>query len=161
MKFSDLWPRAAGTATSASSTEREPVLPKRQTLNGPRELPETLAECQVLEEELCRDAIRLECQIGLAEGAAKSEGRYSDPSWYHRAKAALKHLQRDRQRLMAHMKNLRIDDRRTDPAWNSYDRILVRLLADHVPREVMEECRELAHAQVDRLRMALEGGKAP
>lgn len=95
MKLSDLWPRAgagkpATPVVSVTVTKRggaEQAVATGNTLvpsnapRGPTELPATLAECEVLEETLARDAIRLECQIGVVEGVAKAEKRYAEP-WF-------------------------------------------------------------------------------
>lgn len=141
MKLSDLWPRSTPSAVTpkrdagitVTVTKRADAVEKRPVLNGPRELPSTLPECELLEEELCRDAIRLECQIGIVKGKSQAGGEYADPVLYHKATAALKHIQRDRQRLAVHMKQLRIEARRTDPHWQSRDQILIRALRKELP----------------------------
>jgi len=119
---------------------------------GPVQLPATLAECEVLEETLARDAIRLECQIGVAEGTAKAEKRYADPAWFHRAKAALKYINRDRQRLMVHMKALRIEVRRNCPAWQARDKAILRELNARVPKEVFDECVRVVDEDLEAMR---------
>lgn len=147
MKLSDLWPRAgAGKSATpvvsvtvtkragaqqptASGNTSEPAAGPR----GPIELPHTLAQCEVLEETLCRDAIRLECQIGQAKGRAVAEGKYANPDWYHRAKAALKHINRDRQRLVQHMKALRIEARLADQQVE--DRLILDVVKEALPAE--------------------------
>ncbi|MFT8232403.1 hypothetical protein ACLNBI_12700 [Pseudomonas guariconensis] len=121
-------------------------------LRGPVELPATLAECEVLEEALARDAIRLECQIGVAEGTAKAEKRYADPVWFHRAKAALKHINRDRQRLMQHMKALRIEAKRNCPLWQARDKAILRELNARVPKEVFDECVRAVDEELEMMR---------
>ncbi|WP_145186056.1 hypothetical protein [Pseudomonas sp. URMO17WK12:I11] len=147
MKLSDLWPRAgagksATPVVSVTVTKRagaeQPIasgkIPGPDTgPRGPIELPATLAQCEVLEETLCRDAIRLECQIGQAKGRAVSEGKYADPDWYHRAKAALKHINRDRQRLMVHMKALRTEARLKDQQVE--DRLILDVIKEALPAE--------------------------
>lgn len=166
MKLSDLWPRAgAGKSATpvlsvtvtkragaeqpiASGNTAEPATSPR----GPIELPATLAQCEVLEETLCRDAIRLECQIGVAEGLAKAEKRYADPVWYHRAKAALKHINRDRQRLMQHMKALRVEARRNCPAWQARDKAILRELNARVPKEVFDDCVRVVDEDLEVIR---------
>lgn len=162
MKLSDLWPRAgAGKSATpvvsvkvtkragaeqpiASGNTPEPATGPR----GPIELPATLALCEVLEETLCRDAIRLECQIGQAKGRAVSEGKYANPDWYHRAKAALKHINRDRQRLMQHMRALRVEARRNCPAWQARDKAILRELNTRVSKELFDECVRVADQEV-------------
>lgn len=166
MKLSDLWPRAgagklATPIVSVCVTRRVGTEPPVATGNtpaptsaprGPVVLPATLAECEVLEEVLCRDAIRLECQIGQAKGKAVAEGKYANPDWYHRAKAALKHINRDRQRLMQHMKALRVEARRNCPAWQARDKAILRELNARVPKEVFDECVRVVDEDLEVLR---------
>lgn len=162
MKLSDLWPRAgagksATPVVSVKVTKRagaeQPIASGNtpEPATGPRgsiELPATLALCEVLEETLCRDAIRLECQIGQAKGRAVSEGKYANPDWYHRAKAALKHINRDRQRLVQHMRALRVEARRNCPAWQARDKAILRELNTRVPKELFDECVRVADQEV-------------
>lgn len=162
MKLSDLWPRAgagkpATSVVSVTVAKRAGAeLGTAQSANsgprGPVELPATLAECEALEETLARDAIRLECQIGVAEGTAKAEGRYADPTWYHRAKAALKHINRDRQRLMVHLKVLRTEARRADPIWQGRDQELIRELKSKMNWEDFDECVRAVEARMEARR---------
>ncbi|MVF50601.1 hypothetical protein F9Z43_15005 [Pseudomonas monteilii] len=162
MKLSDLWPghkppvrTPARPVVSVAVTKRVATADASAPGNAPRgpvELPANLAECEVLEETLARDAIRLECQIGVAEGTAKAEKRYADPVWFHRAKAALKHINRDRQRLMVHMKALRIEARRNCPAWQARDRAILRELNARVSKEVFEECVRVVDEDLEALR---------
>nr|WP_314614898.1 hypothetical protein [uncultured Pseudomonas sp.] len=166
MKLSDLWPgrkpparTPAKPVLSVTVTKRagaeQPTTATQSSssgLRGPVELPSTLAECEVLEEALARDAIRLECQIGVAEGTAKAEKRYADPVWFHRAKAALKHINRDRQRLMQHMKALRIEAKRNSPAWQARDKAILRELNARVPKEVFDECVRVVDEELEMMR---------
>ncbi|MCO7523962.1 hypothetical protein NJH54_05485 [Pseudomonas asiatica] len=138
----------APAPTSMSKNEQLPTTAPR----GPVALPATLAECEVLEETLARDAIRLECQIGVAEGTAKAEKRYADPTWYHRAKAALKHINRDRQRLMQHMKALRVEQRRNCPAWQARDKAILRELNARVSKELYDECVRVVDEELEMMR---------
>ncbi|GJB83967.1 hypothetical protein KAM380_084320 [Aeromonas caviae] len=168
MKLSDLWPghkpparTPAKPVVSVTVTKRAGAEPPVASGNtpapapsprGPVELPPTLVECEELEEILARDAIRLECQIGVAEGKAKAEKRYADPVWFHRAKAALKHINRDRQRLTQHMKALRIEARRNCPAWQARDKAILRELNARVPKEVFDECVRVVDEELEVLR---------
>ncbi|MBP5054337.1 hypothetical protein [Pseudomonas chlororaphis] len=120
-------------------------------LNGPRELPDTLEACEALEEELSRNSIQLECQLGIVKGKSQADGEYADPSWYHRANAALKHIRRDRQRLLVHMKQLRIGARRTDPHWQSRDQMLIRALRNELPEGRFDQI-------VEEVEMNIEAG---
>ena len=124
----------------------------RPSLNGPREMPSTLVECEILDEELSRDSIRLECQLGVVKGKSQANGEYADPVWYHRANAALKHIRRDRQRLLMHMKQLRTEARRTDPYWQSRDQMLIRALRNELPEgrfdQIVEEVEQIIEAGI-------------
>lgn len=168
MKLSDLWPGHKPPALMPSAPVVSVTVTKRAgaeraiatgstpapaaTPRGPVELPATLAECEVLEETLARDAIRLECQIGQAKGRAVAEGKYADPDWYHRARAALKHINRDRQRLTQHMKALRVEARRNCPAWQARDKAILRELNARVPKEVFDECVRVVDEELEVLR---------
>ncbi len=168
MKLSNLWPghkptvrTPARPVVSVAVTKRagagQPVATGNTPASicaprGPAELPATLAECEVLEEVLCRDAIRLECQIGQAKAKAVTEGQYADANWYHRAKAALKHINRDRQRLMQHMKSLRVEARRNCPAWQARDKAILRELNARVPKEVFDECVRVVDEELEMVR---------
>lgn len=163
MQLSDFWPgrKHANSVVSVTVTKRagpeQPVAsgntPEPATgPRGPIELPATLAQCEVLEETLCRDAIRLECQIGQAKGRAVSEGKYANPDWYHRAKAALKHINRDRQRLVQHMRALRVEERRNCPAWQVRDKALLRELNARVSKELYDECVRVVDQDLEAIR---------
>lgn len=168
MKLSDLWPGhkppartpakpvVSVTVTKRAGAEQPVATGNTPALsNGPRgpvELPATLPECAALEEVLCRDAIRLECQLGQAKGKAKAEGFYADPNWYHRAKAALKHINRDRQRLMQHMRALRVEARRNSPAWQARDKAILRELSARVPKDVFDDCVRAVDDELEMIR---------
>lgn len=153
MNLSKLWPRAKkASATMTITVSSRPVVKdKRPTLNGPRELPDNLPECEQLDEELLRDSIRLECQIGIVRGKSQAEGEYADPNWYHKANAALKYLRHDRQRLLVHMKQLRTAARRTDPHWQGRDQALIRALREELPEGRFEQI-------VEEIEMNIEAG---
>lgn len=125
-----------------SNSNRAPVI-------GPRLMPATLPECEILDEELSRDSIRLECQLGVVKGKSQADGEYADPVWYHRATAALKHIRRDRQRLMVHMKQLKIEARRTDPHWQSRDQAIIRALRNELPPGRFEQIVESVELNIE------------
>lgn len=142
-------PLAGGLVITVS--KRSDVAVRRQPQIGPCDMPATLAECDALEERLCRDSIRLECQLGIVKGKSQAEGEYADPHWYHKASAALKHIKRDRQRLAVHMKQLRIAARRTDPHWQGRDQALIRALRNEMPEGRFEQI-------VEEVEMNIEAG---
>lgn len=153
MNLSKLWPRATPGPASIkiAVTTRTDVAVRHQPKIGPCDMPETLAECDALEERLCRDSIRLECQLGIVKGKSQADGEYADPHWYHKASAALKHIKRDRQRLAAHMKQLRISARRADPHWQGRDQALIRALREELPEGRFEQI-------VEEIEMNIEAG---
>ena len=153
MNLSKLWPRAtpAPASMTIAVTKRTDVAVRRQPKIGPCDMPETLTECEALEERLCRDSIRLECQLGIVKGKSHADGEYADPHWYHKASAALKHIKRDRQRLAVHMKQLRIAARRTDPQWQGRDQALIRALRNEMPEGRFEQI-------VEEVEMNIEAG---
>lgn len=153
MNLSKLWPRATPSPASMTVvvTKRADVPVRRHPEIGPCDMPETLTECDALEERLCRDSIRLECQLGIVKGKSQAEGEYADPRWYHKASAALKHIKRDRQRLAVHMKQLRIAARRTDPQWQGRDQALIRALRNEMPEGRFEQI-------VEEVEMNIEAG---
>lgn len=153
MNLSKLWPRAtpAPASMTIAVTKRTDVAVRHQPKIGPCDMPETLTECDALEERLCRDSIRLECQLGIVKGKSQADGEYADPHWYHKASAALKHIKRDRQRLAVHMKQLRIAARRTDPHWQGRDQALIRALREELPEGRFEQI-------VEEIEMNIEAG---
>lgn len=132
-------------------TKRSDVATRRQSKIGPCDMPATLTECDALEERLCRDSIRLECQLGIVKGKSQADGEYADPHWYHKASAALKHIKRDRQRLAVHMKQLRIVARRTDANWQGRDQALIRALREELPEGRFDQI-------VEEVEMNIEAG---
>ena len=153
MNLSKLWPRAtpAPASMTIAVTKRTDVAVLRKPKIGPCDMPETLTECDALEERLCRDSIRLECQLGIVKGKSQADSEYADPHWYHKASAALKHIKRDRQRLAVHMKQLRIAARRTDPHWQGRDQALIRALRNEMPEGRFEQI-------VEEVEMNIEAG---
>lgn len=137
------------TTMVVTVSKRTDLAPPQHKPAGPCAMPATMVECEELDERLCRDAIRLECQLGIVKGKSHSEGEFADPTWYHKANAALKHLRRDRQRLVAHMKQLRIDARRADVHWSSRDQRLIRALRDELPPGRFDEIVEDVETEIE------------
>lgn len=98
--------------------------------NGPIQLPNTLEECEALRDQLDADATRIKLQIDKAKGNAAQHGKYSDSNWYSRATAALRYMNKDRQRLQEHMARLR--SRAGVMASKNYDQILIYTLREMV-----------------------------
>ncbi|CAI3808222.1 TPA: hypothetical protein ACHTCR_004466 [Pseudomonas putida] len=149
MKLSDLWPRAgagksATPVVSVSVSKRagagQPVAtgntPKlaepHQRLVGPRELPDTLEACEALHEQLVADAIRLE--LSLAQAVERAiQGTPYDRAWYNRAKAALKHINHDRARLLYRCGQLRKEAK--VHAQQHMDRVILDVIKESMPAD--------------------------
>lgn len=151
MKLFDLWPGHKSPArtpgrpvVSVSVTRRagaeQPVAtgntPKHSEahprLVGPRELPETLEACEALHEQLVSDAIRLELALSQAQEGA-IQGRPYDRSWYNRAKAALKHINHDRTRLLYRCGQLRKEAKAHTQ--QHMDRIILDVIKEAMPAD--------------------------
>ncbi|CAB5637210.1 Uncharacterised protein [Pseudomonas putida] len=165
MKLSDLWPRAgagksATPVVSVSVSKRagagQPVAtgntPKpegvHQRLVGPRELPETLEACEALHEQLVADAIRLE--LSLAQAVERAiQGTPYDRAWYNRAKAALKHLNHDRTRLLYRCGQMRKEAKAQSQL--HMDRVILDVIKESMPADQF-----LGFVRIAEARMAQE-----
>lgn len=99
---------------------------------GPRELPETLEACEALHEQLVADAIRLE--LSLAQAVERAiQGTPYDRAWYNRAKAALKHLNHDRTRLLYRCGQLRKEAKAH--AQQHMDRVILDVIKESMPAD--------------------------
>lgn len=155
MKLSDLWPRAgagkpatpvvsvtvnkrAGAKQAPSMLENE-QLPATSAptsahprLVGPRDLPDTLEACEALHEQLVTDSIRLELALSQAQEGAV-QGRPYDRSWYNRAKAALKHINHDRTRLLYRCGQMRKEAKAQ--AQQHMDRAILDVIKEAMPAD--------------------------
>ena len=69
-----------------------------------RTLPETTPDARRLQLAVLDDSIaRIRTQIAAADLERQARGKKIDPSWFHRAKTALRHLQRERAEVLATM----------------------------------------------------------
>ncbi|WP_137188363.1 hypothetical protein [Pseudomonas asiatica] len=165
MNLSNFWPRAgagksATPVVSVSVTKRtgaeQPVAtgntPKpegvHQRLVGPRELPETLEACEALHEQLVADAIRLE--LSLAQAVERAiQGTPYDRAWYNRAKAALKHLNHDRTRLLYRCGQMRKEAKAQSQL--HMDRVILDVIKESMPADQF-----LGFVRIAEARMAQE-----
>ncbi len=148
MKLSDLWPGHKPPARMPSAPVVSVIVTKRAGagqpvatgnaqapnagLRGPIELPATLAECEALHEQLVTDAIRLELALAQAqEGAA--QGIPYNRSWYNRAKAALKHINHDRTRLLYRCGQLRKEAKAHSQ--QHMDRVILDVIKESMPAD--------------------------
>lgn len=164
MKLSDLWPghkpparTPAKPVVSVTVAKRagaeQPVAsgntPKpegvHQRLVGPRELPETLEACEALHEQLVADSIRLELALAQAQEGA-IQGRPYDRSWYNRAKAALKHINHDRTRLLYRCGQLRKEAK--VHAQQHMDRVILDVIKEAIPADQFLGFVRLAEARM-------------
>ncbi|KGK24338.1 hypothetical protein [Pseudomonas plecoglossicida] len=162
MNLSNFWPRAGAgkTATpvvSVSVTKRagagQPVATGNAQapnagLRGPIELPATLAECEALHEQLVTDAIRLE--LSLAQAVERAiQGTPYDRGWYNRAKAALKHINHDRTRVLYRCGQLRKEAKQQ--AQQGLDRMILDVIKESMPADQF-----LGFVRIAEARMAQE-----
>ncbi|MBZ3665999.1 hypothetical protein [Pseudomonas monteilii] len=146
MKLSDLWPggKPATPVVSVTVTKRagaeQPVAtgntPKpaeaHPRLVGPRDLPDTLEACETLHEQLVGDAIRLE--LSLAQAVERAiQGTPYDRGWYNRAKAALKHINHDRTRVLYRCGQLRKEAKQQ--AQQGLDRMILDVIKESMPAD--------------------------
>lgn len=149
MNLSNFWPRAgagkpATPVVSVSVTRRtgaeQPVAtgntPKpaeaHPRLAGPRDLPDTLEACETLHEQLVGDAIRLE--LSLAQAVERAiQGTPYDRGWYNRAKAALKHINHDRTRVLYRCGQLRKEAKQQ--AQQGLDRMILDVIKESMPAD--------------------------
>jgi hypothetical protein len=65
-------------------------------------LPQTTPDMRRLRLAALDDSIaRIRTQIAAADLERQAKGKKIDPSWFHRAKTAMRHLQRERAELLA------------------------------------------------------------
>ncbi len=114
----------------------------------PLVMPETLAECELVMERLSANCTAIRSQVDAARAGVKTDGRYADAGWFHRASTALRWMNRDRQRLQDHMAKLRRAEKQK--LVQQRDALLIAFLREHVSPEVFQAC-------VDKTR-ALAGG---
>ncbi|KAB5626264.1 hypothetical protein F7234_03765 [Pseudomonas putida] len=159
MKLSDLWPRS-GAGKSAipvvsvrvakRAGAEKPVATgdtpaPSNTLRGPVDLPATLSECEALHEQLVTDSIRLELALAQALDGA-NQGTPYDRGWYNRAKAALKHMNHDRARLLKRCGEMRRDAKAQSQL--QMDRVLLDLIKESMPADQFLGFVRIAEARV-------------
>lgn len=149
MNLSNFWPRAgagksatpvvsvsvakrAGAAQPVATGNTPKLSEAHPRLVGPRELPETLEACEALHEQLVSDAIRLELALSQAQEGAV-QGRPYDRSWYNRAKAALKHINHDRTRLLYRCGQLRKEAK--IQTQQHLDRVILDVIKEALPAD--------------------------
>lgn len=164
MKLFDLWPghkppartptrpvvsvtvtKRAGAELSVATGNAPKPAEAHPRLVGPRELPETLEACEALHEQLVSDAIRLELALSQAQEGA-IQGRPYDRSWYNRAKAALKHINHDRTRLLYRCGQLRKEAK--VHAQQHMDRVILDVIKEAIPADQFLGFVRLAEARM-------------
>ena len=70
------------------------------------ELPPTREACRARLVELQNDVAAIKTQIAAADLERQERRRAVDPRWFHRAKTALRHKQREIAELQVHMSSL-------------------------------------------------------
>lgn len=151
MKLFDLWPghkppartpdrpvvsvtvtKRAGVEQPVATGNAPKLAEAHPRLVGPRELPETLEACESLHEQLVSDAIRLKLALSQAQECAV-QGRPYDRSWYNRAKAALKHINHDRTRLLYRCGQMRKEAKAQSQL--HMDRVILDVIKESMPAD--------------------------
>lgn len=159
MKLSDFWPRAGAgkpetpvvsvTVTKRAGAE-QPVATGNTPVpsnapRGPIELPASLAECEALHEQLVTDAIRLELALDQAQADA-AQGIPYNRSWYNRAKAALKHINHDRTRLLYRCGQMRKEAKLR--SHQGLDRVILDVIKESLPADQFMGFVRIAEARM-------------
>lgn len=118
---------------------------------GPIELPATLAECEALHERLVTDSIRLELALSQAQESS-TQGRPYDRSWYNRARAALKHINHDRTRLLYRCGQLRKEAK--TQTQQHLDRVILDVIKEALPADQF-----MGYVRIAEARAASGAGK--
>lgn len=113
-----------------------------EKLTGPRPMPDTVAGCVEMEQYLTERIISLDATLADARVSARVQGVYADPSWFHRANVALKHLKHDRQRVVHHVAQLRKADRVS--ASKGFNQVLLDVLREKVGDVMFQNCVKIA-----------------
>ncbi|WP_395589400.1 hypothetical protein [Pseudomonas sp. TR47] len=161
MKLSDLWPGRKPPARTPAKPVVSVIVTKRAGagqpvatgnaqapnagLRGPIELPATLAECEALHEQLVTEAIRLELALDQAQADA-AQGIPYNRSWYNRAKAALKHINHDRARLLYRCGQLRKEAK--THAQQHMDRVILDVIKESLPADQFMGFVRIAEARM-------------
>jgi hypothetical protein len=112
---------------------------------GESELPKTRPECQRRIAELRDDVAAIKAQIAAADIDRQAAGGRTDARWFHRAKTALRHRQREIDALVAHAATL------PDPRRETFKDCLIAVVREDYDdpewQEVLEEARRRQAAQ--------------
>lgn len=114
--------------------------------HGPIALPETLEECQALMDRIATETTSLKLRLDTVKAQARMEGIYQDSSWFNRATAALRHLNRDRQRLQEHAAKIRREQ--TSKAHLRRDQVLIAVMREKLGAEEFAACVAIAEARL-------------
>lgn len=121
-------------------------LDDREQMHGPIALPETLAECEVLMDRIATNTTKLKLRLDTAKTQARTEGVFQESGWFHRATAALRHLNRDRQRLQEHAAKLRREQ--TSKTHLRRDQVLIAVMRERLGAEEFAACAAVADARL-------------
>ena len=110
----------------------------------------TRAECQARIALLQDEIAAIRAQIATADLDRQAEGRRMDPRWFHRAKTALRHRQRELAGLTQHLAAL--------PAGPSRKERLKDALIEVLRDDYDDATWQRALAEAKRLQLEREGG---
>jgi hypothetical protein len=116
----------------------------------PGNAPPTRSACQARIAELQDDIAAIKAQIAAADLDRQARERRMDPRWFHRAKTALRHRQRELAEVTAHMARL--------PAGPSRQSRFKDALIEVLREDYDDEAWQRALTEAKRLQLEREGG---
>lgn len=117
-----------------------------EKLKGPINLPNTMHECEQLMERLAAESTNLKLQLDHARAKVATTGEYAPSGWFNRASAALRYMNRDRQRLQEHMAKLRRADK--ENVAQAYDAVLIATLREIVGESIFHRAEKIANSRL-------------
>lgn len=116
----------------------------------PGNAPPARAACQARIAELQDGIAAIKAQIATADLDRQARGRPMDPRWFHRAKTALRHRQRELAELTAHMATL--------PAGPSRQSRFKDALIEVLREDYDDAAWQRALTEAERVQLEREGG---
>lgn len=117
---------------------------------GNAALPPSRSACQARIALLQDEIAAIKTQIAAADLDRQAEGRRMDARWFHRAKTALRHRQRELAEVMTHMAGLPAGPSRKD----RFKEALIEVLRE----DYDEAAWQRALTEAKRLQLEREGG---
>jgi hypothetical protein len=113
---------------------------------GNADLPASRSACQAQLAEINDAIAAIRAQIAAADLDRQAQGRTIDPRWFHRAKTALRHKQREREYLIAHMGEL---PGRTEVRKDAMKDALIAVLREAHDEDAWAQALDEAHRRLN------------